>query len=202
MTVKHSTIDSDGEQEGIAGADAGDGQPSVLHDGEEGRTGAQQVAVEETPERDRAQGGGGAVEKQGYIDGPPRLDSHPPGAGGLAYIYFAISGCGRYMKIGSTHKPGTRARGLRCDARKYFGPRATAEYIGVVLATWSLETIIHRYFAPYRIRATGDWYWSSEEMMDYIREASTGFIAVASSYRPRGRKKQAQPPRSIEGITK
>ena len=60
-------MDTNGEKEG-AGAYAGDGQPGLLNDGEEGRASTGAVPVEEAPEGNRAESGGGAVGEEGLAN--------------------------------------------------------------------------------------------------------------------------------------
>jgi hypothetical protein len=105
------------------------------------------------------------------------------------YVYFAITECGRYMKIGSTIRPGQRIARLNADARKYFGRSVKAQYIGIFKGAVELETKLHRRFADRRIGLRGDWYWPSAEMMEYIRSVSEYFVSVESLYLPR----QGQP---------
>lgn len=95
------------------------------------------------------------------------------------FTYFAISGCGNYLKIGSTVNPRARINGLRQEVRKYFGKDATIEYIAVFESDMHLEMELHRCWADYRIgHWTSDWHSPVPSVFEYLQIVSDRFICI------------------------
>jgi hypothetical protein len=141
-------MDTNGEEEGTGRAHAGDGQPSLLNDGQEGRGRAGEVDIEEAPERDSAGGGRGQV--------------------GQGFVYFIETEDGEFVKIGYSARPYQRLSQLGTLRPGAFALRV----IGWIPGTYRTERWLHAKFST--DRDNGEWFRNSMRLRAFI--AAIGLV--------------------------